>query len=245
LLVPTTFGSSSEITKWATIWDWEDKKKYSISNELLYPDKALIFPELSLTASRDITAYTALDTLSHAIESIWNIHKNPVTFHHAIEAIEICIKNLPLLLDNLGSLEYRTKIAKASFFAGLAFSQTRTAAAHALSYPLTLYHEIPHGYACSLTLGAIFDFNLLIDSEDLGKVLALFRKYYGNNDSSFSECFSNFLVRCKVPMTLGEFGVSDSDVTRLVDNAFHPDRFKNMIHTLSESQVRAIYNETL
>jgi hypothetical protein len=245
LLVPTTFGASSEITKWATIWDWEVNKKYSISNELLYADTAFMHPQLSLTAPWDITAYTALDTLSHAIESIWSIHKTPVTCQHALNAIEICVKTLPLLLEDLGSLKYRTEMAKASMFAGLAFSQTRTAAAHALSYPLTLFHGIPHGYACSLTLGAIFDFNLSKDSGDLRKVLQLFQKYYGTVSSSFDECFSKFLERCKTPMTLGDFGVSISDIDRLVDHAFHPDRFNNMIHTLSKSQVRAVYKKIL
>lgn len=245
LLVPTTFGASSELTKWGTIWDWQANKKYSISNELLYADTALIHPELSLTAPRDITAYTALDALSHSIESIWSIHKNPVTAQHALKAIKICIKTLPLLLENLESLEYRIEIAKASIFAGLAFSQTRTAAAHALSYPLTLFHGIPHGYACSLTLGNIFKFNLSKDSEDLGKILALFQKYYGTTGSPFHECFSHFLKCCNIPRTLGEFGVNISDIPRLVDNAFHPDRFNNMIHRLSESEVRAIYTETL
>ena len=245
LLVPTTFGASSELTKWGTIWDYEANKKYSISNELLYADTALIHPELSLTAPRDITAYTALDTLSHSIESIWSIHKNPLTAQYALKAIEICIKTLPLLLENLESLEYRIEIAKASLFAGLAFSQTRTAAAHALSYPLTLFHDIPHGYACSLTLGAMFDFNLSKDSGDLRKVLTMFRNYYGTPESTFHECFSHFLECCNVPRTLGEFGVIPSDITNLVNHAFHPDRFKNMIYTLSESQVRAIYTETL
>ena len=245
LLVPTTYGASSELTKWGTIWDWQAKIKYSISNELLYADTALIHPELSLTAPRDITAYTALDTLSHSIESIWSIHKNPVTVNHAFKAIEICLKTLPLLLNNLESLEFRTEIAKSSLFAGMAFSQTRTAAAHALSYPLTLFHGIPHVYACSLTLGNIFDFNLSKDSGDLVKVLALFRNYYGTPDSSFDECFSHFLESCNTPIKLGEFGVTLSDIPRLVDNAFHPDRFNNMIHTLSEYEVRTIYTKSI
>lgn len=245
ILVPTTFGSSSEITRWSTIWDRLEMKKYSISSEALYADTALIFPELSLTAPRDITAYTALDTLSHAVEALWNKNKNSLTVNRSLESIEICIKTLPKLLRNLNSVNNRIDMAKASILAGLAFSQTRTAAAHALSYPLTLFHGIPHGYACSLTLGVMFKYNYSQEPSDLGKVLAIFQKYYGNQQSSFQECFANFLQACKVPSTLSEFGVQDSDISQLVAQAFHPDRFKNMIYTLSENQVRKIYQAIL
>ena len=63
-----------------------------------------------------------------------------------------CIDALPLLADDLGNEALRTRLARASLFAGLAFSNTRTALAHALSYHLTLHHGVPHGIACSFSL---------------------------------------------------------------------------------------------
>ena len=87
ILVPTTFGTSSELTKWATIWDWKEKKKYSLSHEMLYADTAIISPSYSLSLSRDITASTGLDVLSHALESIWNKDNNFLTRLYAVEAI--------------------------------------------------------------------------------------------------------------------------------------------------------------
>ena len=87
---------------------------------------------------------------------------------------------------------------KASILAGFAFSQTRTAAAHELSYPLTLYNKIPHGYASSLTLGAIFDYNFSRQPE-LSQVLKIMRGKYGHSKSSFNDCFQSFLDDCEVP----------------------------------------------
>ena len=78
------------------------------------------------------------------------------------------------LLRNLDSLEFRVELAKASILAGMAFSQTKTAAAHSLSYPLTLFHNIPHGYACSLTLGAMFGYNYTVQKKGLSEVLKIF-----------------------------------------------------------------------
>ena len=244
-LVPTTSGSSSEVTKWGTLWDFEKKKKYSVDNELLYADTALIAPRLSLTVPKEITAFTGLDVFSHALESIWNKKRNFITVNFALDSIRLCIETLPKLLRNLDSLEYRGAMSKACLLAGYAFSQTRTAAAHALSYPLTLFHNIPHGFACSITLGSIFDYNITKNQEGLDDVLDIFQNRYGNDKSSFQDCYALFLEDCEVSSKLSEYGVKQADIPRLVDNAFHPDRFSNMLHNLSLKEVEDIYYAVL
>jgi alcohol dehydrogenase len=245
VLVPTTFGSSSEITKWGTIWDFEKKKKYSVDNELLYADTALIDPRLSISAPKEVTAFTGLDVLSHSLESIWNKKRNFITINFALDSIRYCIETLPKLLKKLDSLEYRDSMSRACLLAGYAFSQTRTSAAHALSYPLTLFHNIPHGFACSITLGSIFDYNIIRDQTGLSEVLDIFQSRYGDKHSSFQDCYKLFLEDCEVPSKLSEYGVKQADIPRLVDNAFHPDRFNNMLYNLSIKQVQDIYYAVL
>jgi alcohol dehydrogenase len=237
--LPTTFGSSAEITKWGTVWDWELKKKHSVSHDLLYADKAMIYPGLSLTAPFDVTAYTGLDTLSHAIESFWNVDSNLLSKQMSLKSIDICISTLPLLLKNLDSIELRHSMAEASVLAGLAFSQTRTAGAHAMSYPLTLHHNIPHGYACSLTLGAIFDLNMQ-KQPDLEHVLDIFRNKYGDSKASFNDCFQAFLIDCNVPRKISDFKVTKEDIPRLVAESFHPDRINNMQYKLTAKDIENI-----
>jgi alcohol dehydrogenase class IV len=245
VLVPTTFGSSSETTKWGTLWDFEKKKKYSVDNEMLYADTALIDPRLSLSVPKEITAYTGLDVLSHGLESIWNKKRNFITINFALDSIRFCIETLPKLLKNLDSLEYRDAMSKACLLAGYAFSQTRTAAAHALSYPLTLFHDIPHGFACSITLGSIFDYNITKNQSGLDEVLDIFQNRYGNGNSSFQDCYTLFLEDCEVSSKLTEYGVKQTDIPNLVDNAFHPERFNNMLYNLSLKEVEDIYYAVL
>ena len=245
VLVPTTFGSSSETTKWGTLWDFEKKKKYSVDNEMLYADTALIDPRLSLSVPKEITAYTGLDVLSHGLESIWNKKRNFITINFALDSIRFCIETLPKLLKNLDSLEYRDAMSKACLLAGYAFSQTRTAAAHALSYPLTLFHDIPHGFACSITLGSIFDYNITKNQSGLDEVLDIFKNRYGNGNSSFQDCYTLFLEDCEVSSQLTEYGVKQTDIPNLVDNAFHPERFNNMLYNLSLKEVEDIYYAVL
>jgi len=245
VLVPTTFGSSSEITKWGTLWDFEKRKKVSVDNDILYADTALIDPRLSLSAPKEITAFTGLDVLSHALESIWNKKRNFITINFALDSIRLCIETLPKLLKDLDSLEFRASMSKACLLAGYAFSQTRTAAAHALSYPLTLFHNIHHGFACSITLGSIFDYNIKENEASLIEVLDIFQNRYGNKNSSFQDCYELFLEDCEVSSKLSEYGVKQTDIPGLVDNAFHPDRFNNMLYNLSLKEVEDIYHAVL
>ncbi|MDO7253870.1 phosphonoacetaldehyde reductase [Helicobacter cappadocius] len=149
---PTTSGTSSELTAWATIWDKNNSKKYSLHLKEMYCKKAIYDPTLTLSLGRDLTISTALDALSHSIESIWNKNANPISTNNAINAINLITKHLPELVKNLDSIYLREQISLASVFAGLAFCSTQTAIAHAMSYPITMQKNIPHGIACSFTL---------------------------------------------------------------------------------------------
>ena len=84
IAVPSTSGTSSELTCWATIWDKEKKKKFSLAHPLLYPIKAIIDPHIMLNKPRGLTISTGLDALSHSMESIWNINANPISATHGI-----------------------------------------------------------------------------------------------------------------------------------------------------------------
>ncbi len=155
--IPTTAGTSSELTKWATIWDNATLTKHSLSDEKLYPKAAFYDANLTLSLPRETTIFTALDALSHAFESIWNNNANPISTHFALKAIAIILRDLPPLCENLHSLKLRTSLMQASIYAGLAFSNTQTALAHALSYPLTMKFAVPHGLACAFSLPLLFE----------------------------------------------------------------------------------------
>jgi len=155
--IPTTAGTGSEITPWATIWDMDEKKKYSLHLPDLFSEVALYDPRLTVTVPKDITIQTGLDTLSHALESIWNRNANPITLVYAIKASKLIMENLVKLSNDLENLEYRDNIMKACMYAGLAFSNTQTAIAHGMSYYITAHKGIDHGIACSFTLPMLID----------------------------------------------------------------------------------------
>ena len=68
--LPTTAGTSSELTKWATIWNKDSNIKHSLNHNLLYPKMAIYDINLMQSIPKNITISTGLDVLSHAVESI-------------------------------------------------------------------------------------------------------------------------------------------------------------------------------
>ena len=152
IAVPTTAGTGSEVTCWGTVWDEANGKKYSLARPSLYPTHAVVDPRLMLGKPQLLTISTGLDALSHALESLWNVNNNPVSANHAVFAARNILDVLPKLVKDLGNIELRGRMAMAALFAGLAFSNTKTAIAHSLSYPITLRHGVQHGIACSFSL---------------------------------------------------------------------------------------------
>jgi alcohol dehydrogenase len=152
IAIPTTSGTGAEVTPFATVWDQNSYKKYSVTGDKVYPDTALLDPTLILTLPHDETLFTGLDTISHALESLWNKNKTPLSEAWAWQALALANEALPYVLEEPDNLIQREKMQQASLMSGLAISQTRTAIAHSISYPLTCHYGVPHGLACSFTL---------------------------------------------------------------------------------------------
>lgn len=157
IAIPTTAGTGSEVTMWGTLWDKENKIKYSISDERLYCETAILDVNLHMTLPLTLTIQTGADALSHALESLWNKNTNPISQAYAYKACHLITENLVPLTKDLRNKDLREKMLLASYYAGVAFSNTQTAIAHAMSYYMTLHKNVPHGIAASITLPAIIE----------------------------------------------------------------------------------------
>ena len=158
-LLPTTAGTGSEVTRWATLWDTEAAPAVKLSWSPLdgFAERAIVDPDLTLSCPLAQSRDCALDTLAHALESLWNKKSNPITEALALEAARTVIAQLPILLQGENPDAPRIALARASLLAGLAMSQTQTALAHALSYDLTLNEHMPHGHACAVWLPMVWE----------------------------------------------------------------------------------------
>ncbi len=225
IAVPTTSGTGSEVTSWATVWDTEAKAKYSLARDTLYPETALVDPLLTLGLPRGITISTGLDALSHALESIWNVNANPVSTSLAEVAAREVLDALPLLARDLDNAELRQRLSRASLFAGLAFSNTRTALAHALSYHLTLQHGVAHGIACSFSLPMVMR---AVAGCDAACDAALHR-IFGPDLGAGAARLETFLHELGISSNATDHGIAARDWATLVDGALAGERGRNFI----------------
>lgn len=240
IAAPTTSGTGSECTKWATIWDFDNSKKYSIDADYLYPIEAWLVPELTATLPPRLTLATSLDALSHAVEAYWSKSTNKIIQILARDAIKLVVKYLPLTLNDLENIEYREKLMFASFFAGLAFSNTRTTACHSISYPLTMKFGIEHGFAVNLTLIEVFkrNYEFIPDFDE-------FLEAWNAKSIEDVENWMNNVCSGVQKLKLSEFGVKEEDIDEVVDLTFTAGRMDNNPIVFSEEEVTEILHDIL
>jgi alcohol dehydrogenase len=161
--MPTTAGTGSEVTPFATVWDHDNKKKLSVSSASLYPTRAIIDPELTDSLPLDATLASGLDALNQAFESVWNKNSSPMTMSLAARSIDLALQALPSLRVDITDGFARNLMAESALLAGICISQTRTAICHSISYPLTARFSVPHGIAAAFTMTEVFNQCLLKD----------------------------------------------------------------------------------
>ena len=228
IAIPTTAGTGSEVTQWATIWDKNEKKKYSIDCPQLKPNVAYIVPEFTLSLSAELTLSTGLDALSHAVEAYWSRFTTPLVQDIAYRAVELIVNHLREVVDSPDDLSLREKICRASLLAGLAFSQTRTTACHAISYPLTMYYGIPHGFAVALSLAGVAEINRGHFPND-SELFSIFEEWGG------IQGWLDFVCKEIVCLRVGSFGVDDIDL--IASSAVGNGRVENNPVVLFKSDI--------
>lgn len=226
IAVPTTAGTGSEVTPWATVWDRHAQKKYSLHLRETWPSIALIDPELMLSLPASVTLQSGLDALSHALESIWNVNANPISDTFAVAAVHDILEVLPQLMAQPHDLALRGRMALAALKAGMAFSNTRTALAHSISYEMTLRYGLPHGIACSFPLPMVL-------ARAIGKHPerdAVLQRALGDLASA-SARLAQFIEHLGVATRFEDYGVTEDQERQMVAQALTGARGKNFIGT--------------
>jgi len=157
IAIPTTAGTGSEVTQFATIWDDVAKRKHSLLSSHMYPDLAILDPELLEQLPFDLALYSCLDATAHCMETLWNKNRTSESESLAKSGLQIIDKNLFAFSKRIWNKEIAGQLQIAAVFGGLAISISRTAISHSISYPLTSRLSIPHGLAVGFTLAAIYE----------------------------------------------------------------------------------------
>ncbi len=234
--VPTTAGTGSEVTCWATIWDMTKGKKLSVERQDNYAAAAIADATFTTTMPMSLAVSSALDAVAHATESYWAKGRNPVTKALALYSIKTIMDAIDGLIENYGEVKYHEAMAKGSMIAGLAFSNTRTTACHSISYPLTMHYRIPHGVAVSMLIAPMIVFN---DEYMEGKD-ALLEAFGVKDVLNLRKRMDEVLKMAKIKVKLSDWDIKEEDMDFLVDNAFTKGRIDNNPRVLTKEDVERI-----
>ncbi len=243
IAIPTTAGSGSEVTPYASMTDTGRTQKVSLSHDWLFPRYAVFDPEPSLTCSPRQTAISGMDALSHAIEGYWSNRSTPVTDAYALVAAKLVSDVLPSTFACPSDLESRCAMLHGSLLAGLTISNARTTAVHAVSYPLTVHYHVPHGMACAMLLPSFIRYNE--GAMDRRKERALLDRLEIDSMRGLAESVEDLKTRTEIPERLGELGLGERDLETIVDNGFRPDRMANNPREVTVHSLRDLLESIL
>ena len=230
-VVPTTAGTGSEVTLVAVISDLEQGVKLPFTSYFLLPNAAILDPRMTLTLPPHITAMTAMDAMTHAIESITGLASNPISDAYAMSAIKKVSENLIAVLDKPDNADARLELAQASTMAGIAFSNSMVGLVHSLGHSLGALCHLPHGLCMNLFLPYVLEYNLESRGDVIGELLLPLAgadvyaatpaaERPAKTIETLCDIRDELYLRCKLPRRLSETGkVSRDQLARIAEMA--------------------------
>jgi len=250
IAVPTTAGTSADVSQFAVFTDMARRAKVLIVSKTVIPDVALVDPVPTTTMDARLTTLTGIDALSHAIEAFASTAGSPIIDVHAAAAIRAVWENLPSAVRDGSDERARGEVMLGSLQAGLAFSNAGLGAIHALSHPLGGMLDLVHGEVNALLMEHVVDFNFesaperyvevarLIGIDTRGRPPVEIRR-------TLSEALRAFRVDLGVEGGLGSLGVSPDMFGDFAEFAVRDACVYTNPRRVSVDDARAIYGESL
>ncbi|MBU3930903.1 MAG: iron-containing alcohol dehydrogenase [Pseudomonadota bacterium] len=216
IMIPTTAGTGSEVTFTSVFIRKKLKKKEGMNSPYLYPELALLDPELTLSLPPHPTAATGIDALCHAIESYTSINASPMSEMISLEAIQLISDNLRTAVHDGGNIEAREAMLLGSLYAGLGLANAGVTAVHSLSYPLGGRYGVSHGLANTIMLPRVMAFNLpgaLEKFVDIAEVMGEIVDDLPLREAAYLavEAVESLIEDCGIMTTLEELKIPEGD----------------------------------
>lgn len=225
ILLPTTAGTGSEVTPYAVFIDKNEMKKLGINTDYNYAELAILDPLLTVSCPKGVTIGSGMDALVHTIESFVAKNATPVSKLFALKAFSLLYNNLYHAVNEPQNIEYRSKLLLGSYLAGASLMNSGAGPAGAMSYPLGVYYNVPHGHAGAVFLSKIINFNIENGCELYAPLYdMIIGAESGLEDTEkslrFGEAMDELSRKLEIPLSLSVYGVNEEDVEKLVEATF-------------------------
>ncbi len=250
ICVPTTGGTSADVSQFAIINDTGRRTKIAIISKAIVPDVALVDPSTLTTMDPYLTACTGLDALVHAIEAFVSNASSPLTDVHALKAVELVTKNLEATLADPDNVEKRSQVMLGSLEAGLAFSNASLGAVHAMAHSLGGFLDLPHGECNAMLLRHVVAYNFETEADrfkEIGKAMGLDVRGMVIKDvkRAILNAVDALRTRVGVTETLSPRGVKTDDIPDLASRAIADACIVTNPRKSTQRDLEVIYEEAL
>ena len=251
--IPTTSGTGSEATYFATIYS--NKIKFSIGDKkLTLPDIAIVDPQFTMSMPSNLTASTGLDALCQGIESMWAVGSTDESRHYAKKAVKKAFDNLEKAVNNPNKIS-RMNMAEAANFSGKAICISKTTACHSISYPITSFFKIPHGHAVALSVPEIIEYNYNLTEKDCidprgvdfvkEKISEIFEIIGADDEIDAKGKITRLIRNIGLETRFNNLNISKKDLNVIIKNGFTPSRMSNNPRKIDENDLRIILERIL
>ncbi|MDA1039395.1 MAG: iron-containing alcohol dehydrogenase [Planctomycetota bacterium] len=217
IAVPTTAGTGSETQSFALITDATTHVKMACGDTRAAFRVAILDVDLTLTQPARVAALTAIDAISHALESHVCRTATPVSRIFSRESWRLLAANVPRVFAAPGDREARAAVQLGAAWAGLAIEHAMLGAAHACANPLTADHGVVHGQAVGLMLPHVVRFNAAAGQAGYAELVRVFLPTL--DDAAAGSWLADWLVSVLedggLATSLSGIGISPPDVPRL------------------------------
>jgi alcohol dehydrogenase class IV len=249
ILMPTTAGTGSEVTRVLVLTDEEQNTKNVVFTPYALANAAIVDPLLTVSMPPTVTADTGMDAMVHAIETYVSINATVFSDILAERAIALIAENLPIAWAKGSNSRARCNMSLAATLAGMAFGSGGLGAVHALAYPLGTEYHMTHGRTNAIMLPHVMRYNLPGNPAKYARIAELM----GRDLEGFAlleaaelavEAIEDLLDTIRVSCRIKDYGIPEADLPKLAAGGMKQARlFVPNPRDLNEDDVNSIYKE--
>jgi len=246
--VPTTYGTGSEANKATLVTDLKANKKMVIVSQQLQPLIAFLDPSLMVNLPPRIASATAVDALTHAIESYCSVMAQPISDALNLYAIKLISENAPVAALGFDQHDATANVLTGSTMAGMAFGNTGLGLTHAISHALGGITDLPHGVLNAILIPHVMNYNLPVNYKrykDIGVAMGLSLNEETDIDAAKMACQKvyDFCRLLEIPERLRDVGIKESIFEQVSEAALKDGNYLRNRRAATVDEIKVILED--
>lgn len=224
IAIPTTAGTSSEITNVSALIDTKKVIKYVVIDNNIVPSDVIADPDFTRTVPRSVTAATGMDAITHAVESYISNEATPLTEYNSLKGLQILYANLPKAVADGSDMDAREQMMLGCIITGFGFSNANLGLVHGIAHTLSAHFGLAHGMANATVLPYVMEYNAQSCPEKMVHMAQVIGLEPTGNLEEDKYLLAKELLKLTKSIgirTLSEQGIKEEDFDMLAEDVLH------------------------